>query len=283
MIGTVLANLTVTEIYSVNRLLKSPVGVMTDRKNRSNWALALKMKGKTYYYVNGHEVLSDALHLVLLPKGSDYCWKCVEPGECITVEFDAPFQYDDLIGFELNDGNSLLKNICCIENNLCVPHVCSRLQCFRSLYEILMILAKSKEKDPYRSKKHEALQPALQYINENYTNGHITNDFLAGLCQMSTVYFRKSFEKAYGESPIKYLHNFRINKAKSILLSDYGNIEQVAFSVGYNSLYNFSKMFKTYTGVSPTQYVRRGEKDGLTQDVSSINLLKNTAGEVQIN
>ena len=50
MIETVLANLTVTEIYSVNRLLKSPVGVMTDRKNRSNWALALKMKGKTYYY-----------------------------------------------------------------------------------------------------------------------------------------------------------------------------------------------------------------------------------------
>jgi len=50
------------------------------------------------------------------------------------------------------------------------------------------------------------------------------------------------------------LNNIRINKAKSILLSDYESISQVAESVGYNSIYNFSKMFKQYTGKGPTEY-----------------------------
>ena len=73
---------------------------------------------------------------------------------------------------------------------------------------------------------------------------------------MSTVYFRRTFTSVYGISPIKYLHNFRIEKAKAILKSDYDTIEQVALSVGYNSIYHFSKMFKLYTGKSPLEYAK---------------------------
>lgn len=73
---------------------------------------------------------------------------------------------------------------------------------------------------------------------------------------MSTVYFRKCFESAYGVSPIRYLHNFRISKAKAILRSDFDSVEQVATSVGYNSIYHFSKMFRQYTGQSPSEYAK---------------------------
>ena len=59
---------------------------------------------------------------------------------------------------------------------------------------------------------------------------------------------------------MKYLHNFRIQKAKAILRSDYESIEQVARSVGYNSIYHFSKMFKEYTGKSPTEYAKQNKK-----------------------
>ena len=94
----------------------------------------------------------------------------------------------------------------------------------------------------------------IVYISENYFDGNITNTSLAELCGISTVYFRKTFKSVYGISPIKYLHDFRIKKAKAILLSDYESIEQVALSVGYNSIYHFSKMFKTYTGTNPSEY-----------------------------
>lgn len=97
----------------------------------------------------------------------------------------------------------------------------------------------------------------MRHITEHYFDSGITNVSLSRLCGISTVYFRKMFESVYGISPIKYLHNFRIKKAKAILLSDYESVEQVALSVGYNSIYHFSKMFKEYTGKSPTEYAKQ--------------------------
>ena len=57
-------------------------------------------------------------------------------------------------------------------------------------------------------------------------------------------------------SPPFGIHDFRMDKAKAILRSDYDSIGQVATSVGYNSIYHFSKMFRQYTGQTPTQYAR---------------------------
>lgn len=57
--------------------------------------------------------------------------------------------------------------------------------------------------------------------------------------------------------PIRYLHALRIQRAKDILSSDYSSIGLVAESVGYGSVYHFSKMFKLYTGISPTAYARQ--------------------------
>ena len=79
---------------------------------------------------------------------------------------------------------------------------------------------------------------------------------LAALCGISTVYFRKTFETVFGVSPIRYLHDLRIGKAKAILSGDYDSIRQVAESTGYSSVYHFSKMFKLYTGQSPSTYAK---------------------------
>ena len=95
--------------------------------------------------------------------------------------------------------------------------------------------------------------PAVTYILNNFTKP-IKNDELAEICQISTIYFRKLFFEVYGTSPIKYIHNLRIRRAKEILRSDYTSISDVAFSLGYNNIYEFSKDFKKHTGVSPTKF-----------------------------
>lgn len=104
--------------------------------------------------------------------------------------------------------------------------------------------------------KKKTLAPAIEHMARNYYDSAITNQRLAALCGISTVYFRKEFERCHGVSPIRFLHNLRIQKAKAILRSDYESIEQVVFSVGYNSIYPFSKRFKVYTGQSPSEYAK---------------------------
>lgn len=247
-------HITVTGVVSANRLLKSPIGVTTCRHNRERWAIALKCSGKTYYYQDGNEILSDCLHAVIMPKGSTYSWKCTEPGECVIIEFDAPQTESELFSFEIADSSFITSAFSKIEKSLNSRQSVCQLECKHLLYGILLTLFRSVHKEYVPKDRTKLLQPAMDCITERYYDSTVTNTTLAALCGISTVYFRKVFETVYGMSPIKYLHTFRISKAKAILLSDYTSISQIAESVGYNSIYHFSKMFKAYTGISPTEF-----------------------------
>jgi len=260
MITNYFPQLTVTQVISAHRLQKSPIGITTRRINRRQWAIALKLSGKTYYAVNGKEILCDSLHPIILSKGCTYSWKCVEPGECIIIEFDAPQQEDHLLSFELADNSPITTAFTKIEKLIDMRTPNQDIECIYLLYGILMVLLKSLKTDYVPKDKQTIIQPAIQYISSHYQNVEITNDLLAQQCGISTIYFRKTFVSVSGISPIRYLHNFRIAKAKTILQSDYESIEQIAESVGYSSIYHFSKMFKQYTGVSPTEYAKAPRK-----------------------
>lgn len=252
--------ITVTNVISANRLRKSPVGVTTYRRNRERWAVVLKLGGKTVYTVDGKQILSDALHPIILPKNSNYYWECIESGDCFIIEFEALESEYEIFSFKISDNSYIVNSFAKIEKSLNLKNKDYKLECNYLLYGILLFLSKSVKTEYVSKNKKEMMQTVIYYISENYYNCNITNDLLADICGISTVYFRKTFEKVYGVSPIKYLHNFRIKKAKAILLSDYESIEQVALSVGYNSIYHFSKMFKTYTGISPSEYAKASRK-----------------------
>ena len=71
---------------------------------------------------------------------------------------------------------------------------------------------------------------------------------------MSTVYFRKTFTEVMGLSPIAYVQRLRMEKAKEMLRSDYGTLTELSLSLGYPSLYDFSRAFKKHVGVAPSKY-----------------------------
>lgn len=253
-------NVTVLKVVSANRLYNTRAIGTVHRRSRERWAVALKRSGKTLYTINGTHVLSDSHHPVILPKGSSYSWRCVEEGECLFIEFDALQEHSNILSFTVTDNRFFINDFSKIQKMLPVSTAEDGLESVYTLYGLLLQLYKTVQKEYVPREKQQLLRPALDYIAENYYLPDITNDRLASLCGISTVYFRKSFEAVCGVSPIRYLHNFRILKAKDLLSSDYGSIGQVAESVGYNGIYHFSKMFKIYTGLSPTEYAKASRK-----------------------
>ena len=122
-------NITVTNVICTVRLLKQANGLTTYRHNRESWAIALKLSGKTFNNINGKHILSDALHPVILPKGCSYSWKCVEPGECILIEFDALESANNIYSFEILDNSNIINTFTKIEKSLNSQAANSKLEC----------------------------------------------------------------------------------------------------------------------------------------------------------
>lgn len=79
---------------------------------------------------------------------------------------------------------------------------------------------------------------------------------------VTPYYFSRLFKEETGINFIEYVNKLRIDKAKELLNSD-GNmsIKEICMEVGFSDPNYFSRQFKKYAGISPTEY-REGIERG---------------------
>ena len=248
----ILSNLVITKIHSISPLY-TPANIKTTRSARPCWAIVIKYEGETVYSSDQKTFLSDIDHIVFLPKGCSYDWECTKAGHFYIIEFESDSVCFSPISISVKNGEKLLKSFKSIEykRNIKAPFV--ELESIRDLYSILVSLTNSHAEHYLPAEKQKKINPAMEYISQHYAE-KITNDRLAEITGMSNVYFRKLFTAVMGVSPIAYVHRFRIQKAKEMLKSDYGTLTDVAQSLGYSNLYDFSRDFKKHTGIAPSKY-----------------------------
>ena len=99
----------------------------------------------------------------------------------------------------------------------------------------------------------------MQYIHKNYAE-KLSLDFLASRFYIDKSYMCALFKKVTGITPMRYLINCRIMKAKELLLRNY-SVDDVCGMVGFNHLTHFSHSFKQHTGKSPKQFQMSMEKE----------------------
>jgi transcriptional regulator GlxA family with amidase domain len=69
--------------------------------------------------------------------------------------------------------------------------------------------------------------------------------------------FMRRFKKATGDSPLEYLQRLRIEVARKLLETTAGSVEEITTRTGYADISSFRKLFKRYTGLSPSAYRKR--------------------------
>lgn len=101
--------------------------------------------------------------------------------------------------------------------------------------------------------KNEIVAQIIEYFEEHYAE-KISLDIISGNMYVSPFYISKIFKAVTGDTPIRYLIDIRLKKAKE-LLEQYPDmsIHEAASRVGYDDAYHFSKLFKKRFGVSPSQ------------------------------
>lgn len=125
------------------------------------------------------------------------------------------------------------------------------------LYDIMALLIETNKSDltnknyDYSSEIH--VDQALKFIEYNYQRNININDVVEYL-GVNRSYFSCIFKQKMLLSPIRYLQNFRIQKAQSLLKESSMNLQEIAVNVGYKDAFTFSKMYKKVSGISPSVY-----------------------------
>lgn len=98
----------------------------------------------------------------------------------------------------------------------------------------------------------------IQYLKTNFEH-EINFTQIAAEYNFSASYLTKIFKEHTGTSPIKYVNEYRLKIAKTMLIDTNLSVKEIAEKTGFVDQFYFSKCFKNYCGMTPSQY-----RDSLT-------------------
>ena len=89
----------------------------------------------------------------------------------------------------------------------------------------------------------------------------ISVEEIARSTYLSTTYVTKIFKEIINDTPINYLIQIRLEKAKELLREGKISIQDISKQIGYDDPYYFSKLFKKKYGLAPSEY-RKQKRSG---------------------
>lgn len=104
-----------------------------------------------------------------------------------------------------------------------------------------------------KDKKGSVINRAVEYINKNYNN-ILSLDDVSMEVDVTPYYFSRLFKEEMNVGFVEYVARLRIEKAKELLNKSGMSMKEICIEVGYTDPNYFSRQFKKYEGVSPTEY-----------------------------
>ena len=98
------------------------------------------------------------------------------------------------------------------------------------------------------------LERLLELMEKNISNGDlVVDDFVQEMAVSRSVFFKK-LKALTGLAPIEFIKEMRIKRAAQLIKQGDYTMTQIAYMVGINDPRYFSKCFKQYYEMTPTEY-----------------------------
>lgn len=101
---------------------------------------------------------------------------------------------------------------------------------------------------------NDVVDAVKQYIEENFADDELSLNSMASHVNFSPNHLSMVFSQQTGNTLIKYLTDYRMNKAKEFLKCTNKKSSEISLMVGYKDPHYFSYLFKKTQGVTPTQF-----------------------------
>ncbi|TPE67343.1 AraC family transcriptional regulator [Halalkalibacterium halodurans] len=120
---------------------------------------------------------------------------------------------------------------------------------FYTIFHDMLICARNR----LNRESQLVIEQVVEYIHHHYMEP-MTVKKLADMSGMGVKPFSYLFKKYIGMFPIDYLIQYRLKRAKNLLVSSNSSIADIAESIGYLDALYFSRLFKKHIGCSPTAF-----------------------------
>lgn len=214
---------------------------------RTYWLLHYVVSGKGYFKIENREYTVTAGNVFVIPPYVETYYEAdsINPWEYIWVGFDmsddVEISFDDVMYLPATQHIFEGMKQCSTKSSGKTEFLCGKI------WQLISYISDKNEDGV------DYIKQAISLINSEYMTG-LTVQHIADRLGLERTYFSDYFKRQVGESPKRYLLRTRMEQA-AVFLRDYGySVSVTALSVGYGDVYTFSKMFKRYFGVSPSQY-----------------------------
>lgn len=109
------------------------------------------------------------------------------------------------------------------------------------------------EESAGKQQGREEIDTVVRYLRDHYRE-NVDFARLAADLALSPNHLRAMFKKATGKSPMAYVIQCRMERAKELILEGKHPIKRISEMVGYDDAHYFSRLFRRYEKRSPRQY-----------------------------
>ena len=97
----------------------------------------------------------------------------------------------------------------------------------------------------------------IAYLNEHYNDPELNLTKMEQIFSRGRTSINEYFKQHLNMTPIEYINYLKIEKAKYYLDSSSMKIIDISNELNFSNQHYFSKVFKDYTGMTPSQYKNR--------------------------
>ena len=254
------------------RVHTTPVIETPHPEGRNDYQLLYIASGKGYFYFKGSKeptVVTKGNMVLFRPKEPQvYYYYAVDKTEVYWVHFTGWKVEEYLERYELPKEENVFFTGVSPDYPWIYNQIIRELQLQRENYEdmirlflrhiFLTINRYIKEGKQTKNDTINNIERAVHYFNENYSKP-ISIEQYASEHLMSVNWFIHNFKNVMKVPPMQYIVSLRIAAAKGYLENSNKNITEIANTIGYDNALYFSRLFRKYTGVTPSEYRKRSK------------------------